>query len=204
MHDTILSTVCFYPWCIQCILAMLLPVDSFKVLRDVVLRDAWFTCYRSTLLILYLRYTPLIYVACSTCYQYIMILIQLSLHVTNIATNNYCSSRNRCMMIVCHESICTGNELEVVCQWLKVHTSPCYSRDLCSKYERDNSATNATNQPIICFIICLFRWSNMPKLSWPAQIDDLHLISIVDLSSISNTTIVGFLILPAYMQWQRL
>jgi hypothetical protein len=115
------------------------------------------------------------------------------------------------MMIVCHESICTGNDLyrffyilEVVCQWLKVHTSSCYSRDLCSKYERDNSATNATNQPVICFTICLFRWSNMPKLSWPAQIDDLHLILIVDLSSISNTTIVGFLILPAYMQWQRL
>lgn len=83
-----IATVCFYPWCIQCILAMLLPVDSFKVLRDVVLHDAWFTCYRSTLLILYLRYIPLIYVACSTCYQYIMILIQLGLHVTNIATNN--------------------------------------------------------------------------------------------------------------------
>ena len=83
-----IATVCFYPWCIQCILAMLLPVDSFKVLRDVVLHDAWFTCYRSTLLILYLRYIPLIYVACSTCYQYIMILIQLGLHVRNIATNN--------------------------------------------------------------------------------------------------------------------
>ena len=82
------ATVCFYPWCVQCILAMLLPVDSFKVLRDVVLRDAWFTCYRSILLILYLRYIPLIYVACSTCYHYIMILIQLGLHVTNIATNN--------------------------------------------------------------------------------------------------------------------
>jgi len=60
------------------------------------------------------------------------------------------------MMIVCHESICTGNYLyrfvyilEVVCQWLKVHTLPCYSRDLCSNYERDNSASNATNQPII-------------------------------------------------------
>jgi len=60
------------------------------------------------------------------------------------------------MMIVNHESICTGNDLyrfvytlEVVCQWLKVHTLPCYSRDLCSNYERDTSATNATNQPII-------------------------------------------------------
>ena len=81
------ATVCFYPWCVQCILAMLLPVDSFKVLRDVVLRDAWFTCYRSTLLTLYfivLRYIPLIYVACSTCYQYTMILIKLGLYVTNM------------------------------------------------------------------------------------------------------------------------
>ena len=81
------ATECFYPWCIQCILAMLRPVDNFKVLRDVVLRDAWFTCYRSTLLTLYfivLRYIPLIYVACSTCYQYTMILIKLGLYVTNM------------------------------------------------------------------------------------------------------------------------
>jgi len=58
------ATVCFYQWCIQCMLAMLLPVDNCKVLRDVVLRDACFTCYRSTLLTLYfldLRYIPLIY-----------------------------------------------------------------------------------------------------------------------------------------------
>ena len=89
------ATVCFYPWCI---LAMLRPVDNFKVLRDVVIHDAWFTCYRSTLLTLYfivLRYIPLIYVACSTCYQYTMILRKLGLyvtnmrmHVTNIAINN--------------------------------------------------------------------------------------------------------------------
>jgi hypothetical protein len=52
---------------------------------------------------------------------------------------------------------------------------------------------------ILCFTVCLFRWSNMPKLFWPAQIDDLHLISIVDLFSIFDTTIVRFLILPAYM-----
>ena len=74
--------------------------------------------------------------------------------------------------------------------------------------ERDNSATNATNQPmvslwvslsILCFTVCLFRWSNMPKLFWPAQIDDLHLISMVDLFSIFDTSIVEFLIIPAYM-----
>jgi len=74
--------------------------------------------------------------------------------------------------------------------------------------ERDNSTTNSTNQSmfslsvslsILCFTVCLFRWSNMPKLFWPAQIDDLHLISIVDLFSIFDTTIVRFLILPAYM-----
>ena len=85
------------------------------------------------------------------------------------------------MMIVCHESICTGNYLyrfvyilEVVCQWLKVHTLPCYSRDLCSNYERDNSASNATNQPIIlislqpdlkCYkafycVVMLIHWSS--------------------------------------------
>ena len=57
---------------------------------------------------------------------------------------------------------------------------------------------------ILCFntifrTVCLFRWSNMPKLVWPAQIVDLHLISIIDLLSIFDTSIVGFLILPAYM-----
>ena len=118
------ATVCFYPWCIQCILAMLLPVDSFKVLRDVVLHDAWFTCYRSTLLILYLRYIPLIYVACSTCYQYIMILIQLGLHVTNIATNNLMFIKKSLNDDSFHVSIYTGNDLyrffyilEVVCAY---------------------------------------------------------------------------------------
>jgi hypothetical protein len=95
VHDMTLScnlyilsntAVCYNQWYIQCMLAMLLPVDNFKVLRDVVLY-CMFTCCRSTLLTLYfinLRYIPLIYVACSTCYQYTMILIKLGLHVTNM------------------------------------------------------------------------------------------------------------------------
>ena len=131
-------TVCFYQWCIQCMLAMLLSVDSFKVLRDVVLRDvvlrdAWFTCYSSTLLTLYfidLRYIPLIYAACSTCHQYTMILIKLGLHVTTMRL-----LLQTLQPIINEWWLFVMKILEVVCQWTEVQTPPA---PLCIRFTAYN------------------------------------------------------------------